>query len=52
MSSLIERVAKSMYEAPYDEEPASVWPPRHPVDLAWWMSRAQIAVDTIKELQS
>lgn len=40
---LIERVAKAMYEAPYEDD-ACVWPPRHPDDRAWWMTRAQAAV--------
>lgn len=40
----IWRVAKTMYEAPYNNESGSVWPPRHPDDRAWWMTRAQAAV--------
>lgn len=36
-----ERLAKAMYEAPYDNEPADAeWPPSHPEDRKWWLSRA------------
>ena len=40
----VERVAKAMYEAPIDGEP-DVWPPEHPDDRAFWISRAVAAFD-------
>lgn len=51
MDDLIERVAAAMYEAPAPDDPntpVSPWPPRHPDDLAWWITRAQAAINTIK----
>ncbi|QWY84624.1 hypothetical protein QEH34_gp42 [Microbacterium phage Footloose] len=50
MDDLVERVAKAMYEAPAPGEPDAAktpWPPAHPDDLAWWISRAQVAINTI-----
>lgn len=55
---LIERVAAAMYNAPdpcscaaCDDPDATVcvWPPSHPIDLAWWLSRAKAAINAIKE---
>ncbi|WP_315106271.1 hypothetical protein [uncultured Microbacterium sp.] len=51
MDELIERVAAAMFEAPAPDEPdapKTPWPPKHPDDLAWWLSRAQVAVNTIR----
>lgn len=51
MDELIERVAKAMFEAPDPDDPeASVcpWPPKHPDDLAWWISRARAAINTLE----
>lgn len=48
---LTERVAKAMFEAPDPSDPDAPldpWPPSHPEDLAWWISRAQAAVNAIK----
>lgn len=44
------RVAKAMYEAPAPDEPdapKTPWPPAHPDDHAWWITRAQAAINTI-----
>lgn len=49
---LIERVAAAMYRAPDPDDPDAtvcVWPPSHPIDVAWWLSRAEAAINTIKE---
>lgn len=51
MDDLIERVAKAMFEAPDPDDPEETvcpWPPNHPDDLAWWITRAQAAINTIK----
>lgn len=51
MDDLIERVAAAMYEAPAPDEPdapKTPWPPKHPDDRAWWITRAQAAINTIK----
>ncbi|MGW9268365.1 hypothetical protein [Microbacterium sp. NPDC055599] len=51
MDELIERVARAMYEAPDPDDPEETicpWPPTQPDDHAWWISRAQVAVNTIK----
>lgn len=45
-------VAAAMYEAPDPAEPEiakTPWPPTHPEDLAWWLTRAQAAINAIKE---
>lgn len=51
--NLVERVAAAMYETPDpgDDEVFSTWPPTHPEDLAWWLTRAQTAIDTITKEQ-
>lgn len=49
----LELIAAAMYAAPDPcdpDETVSAWPPSHPDDLAWWLSRAQAAVDVLKEL--
>ena len=49
----VEHVAKAMYEAPAPDEPdapQTPWPPTHPDDLAWWLTRAQAALEALKEL--
>ncbi|WP_341945677.1 hypothetical protein [Microbacterium sp. LWH11-1.2] len=49
--SLIDRVAAAMYEAPAPDDepgtPVTEWPPAHPEDLAWWITRAQAAIDAV-----
>lgn len=48
----IERVAAAMFNAPDPDEPAAknlTWPPTHPDDLAWWLTRAEAAINAIKE---
>lgn len=50
---LVERVAAAMYEAPDPDDPENTlcpWPPSHPTDRAWWMSRARVAIETLKEV--
>lgn len=50
--NLTVRVAAAMYNAPDPDEPAAknlTWPPSHPEDLAWWMTRAEAAINAIKE---
>lgn len=50
MDDLIVRVAAAMYEAPAPDEPntpKTPWPPKHPDDRAWWITRAQAAINTI-----
>jgi hypothetical protein len=37
----IERVAAAMF--------GSQWPPSHPEDLAWWLTRAEAAINAMKE---
>jgi hypothetical protein len=46
-----ERIAKAMYEAPDPDESESStpWPPSHPEDLAWWLSRADAALGVFEE---
>lgn len=48
--TLVERVAAAMYEAPDpDGTPSSTtWPPRHPDDRAWWVTRAEAALEALK----
>ena len=49
---MVERVAAAMFEAPDPAEPdapVTPWPPKHPDDLAWWLTRAQTAINTLKE---
>ncbi|MEW2011514.1 hypothetical protein AB0300_18825 [Microbacterium sp. NPDC078814] len=51
MDDLTNRVAAAMFEAPDPDDPEETvcpWPPNHPGDLAWWISRAQVAINTIK----
>lgn len=51
MDDLTVRVAAAMYEPPAPDEPdapKTPWPPKHPDDLAWWITRAQAAINTIK----
>lgn len=48
----IERVAAAMFNAPDPAEPdhiGSQWPPSHPEDHAWWLSRAEAAINALKE---
>lgn len=48
---LIERVAEAMFNAPDPRDPEQLydfWPPCHPDDREWWMSRAQAAVEEIR----
>ena len=50
---LVERVAAAMYEAPDPADPnapVTTWPPTHPDDLAWWLTRAQAAINAINAL--
>lgn len=55
MMPLTERVAAAMYDAPDPSDPLHVpadrWPPSHPDDVAWWMTRAQAAINTITEIR-
>ena len=50
--NLTERVAAAMYETPDPADPNLLvppWPPTHEEDLAWWLTLAQTAINTIKE---
>mgnify|MGYP003437599197 FL=1 len=50
---MVGRVAAAMYNAPDPNDPdapSDPWPPSHLNDLAWWMTRAQAAVHTIREM--
>ncbi len=31
------------------DTPNDPWPPSHPDDLAWWLTRAQAAINAMKE---
>lgn len=48
-----ERVARAMFEAPdsYSDH-VSVWPPSHPDDLAFWLSRADAALAALPQPQT
>lgn len=40
-----EQIAKAMYEAPdVGDDQVHPWPPSHPNDVAWWISRADAAL--------
>lgn len=41
--SIRDELARVMYEAPIDGE-QGVWPPQHPDDLAYWLSRADAII--------
>lgn len=45
-------VARAMFEAPDPTElgyVASPWPPSHPDDFVWWLTRAKAAINAIEE---
>ena len=45
-----ERVAKAMYEAPaYDDPTVGEWPPEHPEDLEYWLTRADAAIKAMEQ---
>lgn len=47
-----ERLAKAMYEAPYADELAEdvePWPPSHPEDREWWLSRADAVLPILRD---
>lgn len=49
---LINHVAAAMFNAPDPTDPDAPfdpWPPSHPDDLAWWLTRAQAAINAMKE---
>jgi hypothetical protein len=35
-----EELARVLYEAPFGTLPLSNWPPSHPDDREWWLTRA------------
>lgn len=48
--NLTERVAAAMFNTPdYPNQPKYFWPPSDPDDLAWWLSRAEAAINAMKE---
>ncbi len=52
MNAIVEKVAAAMYEAPAPFEAGEQipsWPPSHPDDTAWWVSRAVAAIDAVRE---
>lgn len=43
--SIVEHVAKAMYETPADgDDRAPQWPPPHPDDRAFWEGNARAAI--------
>jgi hypothetical protein len=49
----IEEIARAMYEAPApDETEGAVWPPGHPEDVGWWMSRAAALMPLVRRAQA
>lgn len=45
--------ARAMYEAPApDEAEGAVWPPGHPEDVGWWMSRAAAVMPLVRRAQA
>jgi hypothetical protein len=46
-------IARAMYEAPApDETEGAVWPPSHPEDVGWWMSRAAAIMPLVRRAQA
>lgn len=46
------RVAAAMFNTPDPTDPEErtySWPPSHPDDVAWWLTRAQAAINAVKE---
>lgn len=44
------RVAKAMYEAPaYGDPTVGEWPPEHPEDLEYWLTRADAAIKAMEQ---
>lgn len=49
----VVEIARAMYEAPApDETEGAVWPPGHPEDVAWWMSRATAVMPMVRRAQA
>lgn len=49
----VVEIARAMYEAPApDETEGAVWPPGHPVDVAWWMLRAAAVMPLVRRAQA
>lgn len=50
--NMVERVAAAMFNAPDPADPdwvGSQWPPSHPDDRVWWLTRAEAAINALKE---